>query len=134
MKKPYPAEAVNFGGVKSSVIDCRLPSLTFALDFVILMKARVMFICSVILMFGALAMVLRGRVQLSGSFQAWHGGDHEVFRDFAHRGGWFIYPAWVLAVGGVACLVASYRRREPAWRWTVAVLVVLFLLLGLGPV
>jgi len=79
-------------------------------------------------------MVLRGRIQLSESIQAWQGGDREALRDFAHRGGWFIYPAWVLAVGGVACLVASYRRREPAWRWTVMVLLALFLLLGLAPV
>ena len=47
--------------------------------------------------------------------------------------GWFIYPAWRLAAGGVACLFASYRRRERAWRWTVVVLLVLFLLLGLAP-
>lgn len=93
-----------------------------------------MFLLSLILMCGALLMVLRGRAQLNESFQAWHRGDHEVFRSFAHRGGWFIYPAWALAAGGLACLFASYRRRERAWRWTVVVLLVLFLLLGLAPV
>ncbi len=98
------------------------------------MKARSMFLLSLILMFGALLMVLRGRSQLNESFQAWHSGEHEVFRQFAHRGGWFIYPAWALAVGGVACLFASYRRHEPAWRWTVVALLVLFLLFGLAPV
>jgi hypothetical protein len=34
----------------------------------------------------------------------------------------------------VACLFASYRRRERAWRWTVLVLLGLFLLFGLAPV
>jgi hypothetical protein len=104
------------------------------LDFAVVMKARSMFLFSLILMFAALAMVLRGRAQLNESFQAWHGGDHEVFRQFAHRGGWFIYPAWALAAGGVACLFASYRRRERAWRWTVVVLLMIFLLFGLAPV
>jgi hypothetical protein len=98
------------------------------------MKARLMYLVSLILMVGALLMVLRGRAQLNESFQAWHSGDHEVFREFAHRGGWFIYPAWALAAGGVVCLFASYHRRERAWRWTVVVLLVLFLLFGLAHV
>ncbi len=98
------------------------------------MKARSMFLLAMILTFGALLMVLRGRAQLSESIQAWHSGDREVFRQFAHRGGWFIYPAWALAAGGMLCLFASYRRRERAWRWTVVVLLGLFLLLGLAPV
>ena len=98
------------------------------------MKARSMFLLSLILMVGALLMVLQGRAQLNESFQAWHGGDREVFREFAHRGGWFIYPAWALAAGGVACLFASHRRRERAWRWTVAVLLGFFLLFALAPV
>jgi hypothetical protein len=83
------------------------------------MKARAMFLCSLILMFGALAMLLRGRIQLSESFQARHGGDREVFREFAHRGGWFIYPAWVLGAGGVACLPASYRRPNVSPTYTL---------------
>jgi hypothetical protein len=105
-----------------------------ALDFTAGMKARSMFLLSLILTFGALCMVLRGRAQLSESFQAWHSGDREVFRQFAHRGGWFIYPAWALAAGAGACLFASYLRRERAWRWTVVILLVLFLLFGLAPV
>jgi hypothetical protein len=95
---------------------------------------RRLFLLSLVLAFGALFLVLRGRAQLSESFQAWHGGDREVFREFAHRGGWFLYPAWAIAAGSAACLVASYRRRERAWRWTVMVLLGLFLLLGLAPV
>ncbi len=93
-----------------------------------------MFLFSLILMIGALLMVLKGRAQLNEAFQAWHNGDREIFRQFAHRGGWFIYPAWALAAGGMLCLFASYRRRERAWRWTVVVLLGLFLLFGLAPV
>lgn len=98
------------------------------------MKARSMFLLSLILILGALLMVLLGRRQFNMAFQAWHGGDHELFRHFAHRGAWFIYPAWILAAGGAACLFVSYRRRERAWRWTALILLVLFLLFGLAPV
>jgi hypothetical protein len=103
------------------------------LDFAVDMKARLMFLLSLVLVVGALVMVCRGRAELNEAFRAWHGGDHEAFRQFAHRGRWFLYPAWALAAGGVACLIASYRRRERAWRWTVVVLLGLFLLLGLAP-
>lgn len=98
------------------------------------MKARSMFLLSLILVVGALVMVLGGRGQLEEGFRAWRSGDHELFRQFAHRGTWLLYPAWALAAGGAACLVVSYRRRERAWRWTVAVLLGLFVLLGLAPV
>jgi hypothetical protein len=98
------------------------------------MKARLMFLLSLILMLLALLMVLKGRGQLNEAFQAWHSGDHELFRQFAHRGRWFLYPAWALAAGGVACLFISYRRRERAWRWMVVVLLALFLFFGLAPV
>ena len=104
------------------------------LDFAVDMKARSMFLLSLILMVGALLMVLKGRGQLNEAFQAWHSGDQELFRQFAHRGRWFLYPAWALAAGGVAFLFTSYRRRERAWRWTVVVLLGLFLLFGLAPV
>ena len=103
--------------------------LNFAGD----MKARSMFLLSLLLLIGALFMVLKGRGQLNEAFQAWHRGDHELFRQFAHRGAWFLYPAWALAAGGAACLFVSYRRRERAWRWVVVVLLGLFLLLGLAP-
>ena len=93
-----------------------------------------MFLLSLILMVGALLMVLAGRGQLNEAFRAWHSGDHELFQQFAHRGAWFLCPAWALAAGGVACLFASYHRRERAWRWTVVVLLGLFLILGLAPV
>ncbi len=93
-----------------------------------------MFLLSLILMVGALLLVLEGRGQLEEAFRAWRSGDRELFRQFAHRGAWFLYPAWALAAGGVACLFASYRRRERAWRWTVLVLLGLFLLFGLAPV
>jgi hypothetical protein len=98
------------------------------------MKARSMFLSSLMLMVGALLMVLAGRGQLNEAMEAWRNGDHELFRHFAHRGAWLLYPAWALAAGGVACLFASYRRRERAWRWTALVLLALFLLLGLAPV
>jgi len=104
------------------------------LDFAVDMKARSMFLLSLVLMVGALLMVLKGRGQLSEAFQAWHSGDREVFREFANRGRWFIYPAWALAAGAVACLFVSHRRREQAWRWTVLALLALFLLFGLAPV
>ena len=104
------------------------------MDFAVDMKVRLMFLLSLILMLGALLMVLKGRGQLNEAFQAWHSGDHELFRQFAHRGRWFLYPAWALAAGGMACLFASYRRRERAWRWMVVVLLGIFLLLGLAPV
>ena len=104
------------------------------MDFAVDMKVRLMFLLSLILMLGALLMVLKGRGQLNEAFQAWHSGDHELFRQFARRGRWFLYPAWALAAGGMACLFASYRRRERAWRWMVVVLLGLFLLLGLAPV
>ncbi len=105
-----------------------------SLDFAGDMKARSKFLLSLILMVGALLLVLEGRGQLEEAFRAWRSGDRELFRQFAHRGAWFLYPAWALAAGGVACLFASYRRRERAWRWTVLVLLGLFLLFGLAPV
>jgi hypothetical protein len=104
------------------------------LDFAVDMKARSMFLLSLILMVGALLMMLKGRGQLNEAFQAWHREDRELFRQLAHRGRWFIYPSWALAAGGAACLFASYRRRERAWRWTVVVLLAIFLLFGLAPV
>ncbi len=104
------------------------------LDFDVDMKARSMFLLSLILMVGALFLVLRWRRLLNLGFQAWHRGDQEVFRQFARRGLWFICPAWALAAGGGACLFASYRRREGAWRWTAVVLLALFLFLTLAPV
>ncbi len=97
------------------------------------MKTRAMFLLSLVLVTGALLMALAGRSQLNQAFQAWHSGDHELFRHFAHRGAWFLYPAWALAAGGAACLFASYRRREQARQWIVLVLLGLFLLLGLAP-
>lgn len=105
-----------------------------SLDFAAGMKARSMFLLSLILMVVALLMVLKGRGLLNEAYQAWQSGDHELFRQFARRGRWFLYPAWALAAGGVACLLASYRRREHAWRWMVVVLLGLFLLFGLAPV
>jgi len=93
-----------------------------------------MFLLSLILMVGALLTVLKGRGQLNEAIQAWHSGNHELFRQFAHGGRWFLYSAWALAAGAVTCLVVSYRRHERAWRWTVVVLMVLFLLFGLAPV
>ena len=93
-----------------------------------------MFLLSLFLMLGAILMVLGGRGQLEEGVRAWQSGDRELFRQLAHRGAWFIYPAWALAVGGVACLFLSHRRRERAWRWTVLFLLGLFLLLGLAPV
>jgi hypothetical protein len=97
------------------------------------MKARLMFLLSLILMVGALLMVLRWRSLLNEAFQAWHRGDREIFRQYALRGAWFLYPAWALAAGGLACLFASHRRRERAWRWMVVVLLGLFLLFALLP-
>ena len=102
--------------------------LNYLLDFAVDMKARSMFLLSLILMAGALILVLRGRGQLEEGFRSWRSGDRELFRQFAHRGAWLLYPAWVLAAGGVACLFASYRRRERAWRWTAVVLLVLLVL------
>jgi hypothetical protein len=98
------------------------------------MKTRSMFLLSLILVVAALVMVLSGRGQLEEGFRAWRSGDHEMFRQFAHRGAWFLYPAWAFAAAGVACLFVSYRRRERACRWTVVALLGLFLLLGLAPV
>ena len=98
------------------------------------MKARLMFLLSLVLVLGALFLVLKGRGQLNQAFRAWHSGDQELFRQFALRGRWFLYPAWALAAGGAACLFASHRRHERAWRWMVVVLLGLFLLLGLAPV
>lgn len=92
-----------------------------------------MFLLSLVLVVGALLMVLEGRSQLNQAFRAWHSGDRELFRQFAHRGAWLVYPAWALAAGGALCLFASYRRREHAWRWTVVLLLGLFLILGLAP-
>lgn len=97
------------------------------------MKVRSMFLLSLILMVGALFLVLRWRGLANLAFQAWHRGDQEVFHQFARRGLWFICPAWALAVGGGACLFASYRRRERAWRWTAVALLALFLLFALAP-
>ena len=93
-----------------------------------------MFLLSLILMAGALFLVLRWRGLLSVGFQAWHPGDKEVFEHFARRGFWFICPAWALAAGGGACLFASYRRRERAWRWMAVVLLVVFLFFAVAPV
>ena len=107
---------------------------SWTLDFTIDMKTRSMFLLSLFLMVGALLMALAGRGQLNGAIQAWRGGDHELFRQFARRGCWYLYPAWALAAGGVACLFVSYRRRERAWRWMVVILLGLFLLFGLAPV
>jgi hypothetical protein len=104
------------------------------LDFAFDMKTRSMFLLSLLLTAGALLMALQGRAQLNEAFQAWHSGNQELFWQFAHRGRWFIFPAWALAAGGGSCLFVSYRRRERAWRWTVLVLLGLFLLLGLAPV
>jgi len=93
-----------------------------------------MFLLSLVLTLGALVMVLAGRGQLEQAFRAWHAGHHQLFQEFAHRGAWLLYPAWALAAGSAACLFASYRRREHAWRWAVVILLVFFLLLGLAPV
>jgi hypothetical protein len=92
-----------------------------------------MFMLSLILVIGALPLMLAGRGQFNEAFRAWHSGDKELFRQFARRGDWFIFPAWTLAAGGVACLFASYRRREPAWRWIVLILLGFILLFGLAP-
>lgn len=46
------------------------------------MKARLMFLLSLILMLGALLVVLKGRGQLNEAFRAWHSGDRELFRQF----------------------------------------------------
>jgi hypothetical protein len=103
------------------------------MDIIDVMKARSMFLLSLILMVGALLLVLAGRGQLEEAIRAWNSGDHELFRQFARRGDWLLFPAWALAAGGVACLFASYHRRERAWRWVVMILLGLFLLFGLAP-
>jgi hypothetical protein len=103
------------------------------LDFAVDMKVRLMFLLSLILMVGALFLVFRWRGLLNLAFRAWHRGDPKVFQQFVGRGLWFIFPAWALAVGGGACLFASYRRRERAWRWAAVVLLALFLFFALAP-
>jgi hypothetical protein len=110
------------------------PLLPLMLLVAVDMKARSMFVLSSILMVGALLMMLKGRGQLNEAFQAWHSGDHQLFEQFARRGRWFLFPAWALAAAGAACLFVSYRRGERAARWTVVVLLVLFVLFGLAPV
>lgn len=92
-----------------------------------------MFLLSLILLIGALLMVFQWRGQMNEAFQAWHRGDREIFRQMAHRGLWFLLPAWALAVGGAACLYVSHRRRERAWRWMAVVLLGLFLFFALAP-
>ena len=98
------------------------------------MKARSMFLLSLLLVVVAVVMVLGARGQLEQGVQAWQSGNRELFREFSRRGAWLLYPAWALAVGGAACLFVSHRRREPGWRWTVVVLLGLFLLFSCSPV
>jgi hypothetical protein len=93
-----------------------------------------MFLLSLVLVAVAIVMALGGRGQFEQGVHAWQSGNRELFRQFSQRGAWLLYPAWVLAIGGAAFLFVSHRRREPGWRWTVIVLLGLFLLFCCSPV
>lgn len=93
-----------------------------------------MFLLSLVLVIAAILMALAGRGQLEQGFRAWQGGNRVLLSEFSHRAAWCLYPAWFLAIAGAACLIISRRRRETGWRWTVMVLLGLFLLFSCSPI
>jgi len=104
------------------------------LDLKTFVKARPMFVVSILLALSALVLVLIARGQLEHGLEFWRGGNPEVFREFSHRGGKLLILSYAVALGSVACLFMSYRRREPGRRWGVLVLLGFFAILGFSPV
>jgi hypothetical protein len=98
------------------------------------MKARSMFLVSLALAIAAVLVVIGARGQFEQGVRAWQSGERARFTQLSHNGAWLFYSAWALAVVGAACLFLSYRKREPAWRWAVLVVLGLFILLSFAPV
>src|ERR1700679_2383926 len=98
------------------------------------MKARKIFFLSLALALFAVALRLAALGQFEDGYRMMReAGLHQFPPEQAHRGAFLLYISLPLALISAACVVVSYRRREPAWRWVTIGLLGVYLLVSFAP-
>jgi hypothetical protein len=98
------------------------------------MKSRIAFFVSLLLVLVALCLGAAAKGQLELGYRMMRELGLKKFPEAqSDRGALLLYTSFTLAAASLVCLVISYRKREPAWRWIVVVLLGLFLLISIAP-
>jgi len=98
------------------------------------MQTRIAFLFSLPFVLFALGLSFGARGQLERGYQLMRDSGVQKFPvEQSHRAALLLYTSFPLAAASLAFLVVSYRRREPAWRWIIIVLLGLYLLVSFSP-
>ncbi|MDB6121442.1 MAG: hypothetical protein JWQ71_435 [Pedosphaera sp.] len=98
------------------------------------MKVRLAFCLSLVFVLIALSL----RFAALGQFQEGYRiraqtGQREFPSQQSHRGALLLYLSLPLAAASAACMLISYRKKEPAWRWLTIGLLIVYLLISFAP-
>jgi hypothetical protein len=98
------------------------------------MKVRKLFLLSLALALSAVALRCAATGQFEDGYRMMRETGLKHFpAEQSGRGALLLYISLPLAFASAACIFASHRRREPAWRWVTIGLLAIYLVVSFAP-